>query len=280
MSMKKQWKTDAFRHAVQALWVLVSNSWLAGFAQGRIYSGKLKTVCLPGLNCYSCPGALGSCPIGALQAVLGSKDFKFSCYVAGFLVFLGALTGRFVCGWLCPFGLVQELLHKIPVKGKIKTFKGDKMLRLLKYVIFAVFVVLLPSVIRDLIGQGTPWFCKLICPAGTLQGGIPLLAASPMLRTAIGPLFWWKVALLALTALACLFIYRPFCKYLCPLGAVYALFNSIAVFRYKPDVHKCTRCGACKAVCGMNLDPVEQANHPECIHCGRCKKVCPHNAIR
>ena len=86
--MKKLWKTDAFRHAVQALWALVSNSWLAGFAQGRIYSGKLKTVCLPGLNCYSCPGALGSCPIGALQAVLGSKDFKFSCYVAGFLVFL------------------------------------------------------------------------------------------------------------------------------------------------------------------------------------------------
>lgn len=278
--MKKRFSLDVLRHAVQALWTLITNSWLTGFFQGRIYQGKLKLVCLPGLNCYSCPGALGSCPIGALQAVMGGRNFRFSFYVSGFLIFIGALTGRFVCGWLCPFGLVQELLHKIPFKWKIKTFKGDKVLRYAKYIVLAVFVVLLPSVLRDVIGQGTPWFCKLICPAGTLEGGLPLLASNETLRTAVGPLFYWKLALLLLTGLACLVIYRPFCKYICPLGAVYALFNPISVLRYKPDLHKCTHCGACKAVCGMNLDPVTQANHPECIHCGRCKKVCPHKAIR
>ena len=278
--MKKIWKLDGFRHAVQALWAIVTNSWLAGFAQGRIYTGKLKNLCLPGLNCYSCPGALGSCPIGALQAVLGSRDFKFSFYVTGFLVFIGALTGRFVCGWLCPVGLIQELLHKIPIQWKIRTFKGDKLLRYTKYIVLAVFVVLLPSVIRDIIGQGTPWFCKLICPAGTLEGALPLLMMDETLRTATGALFYWKLALLVLTLLACLVLYRPFCKYLCPLGAVYALFNPIAVLRYKPDMDKCTHCGACQAVCGMNIDPVAQANHPECIHCGRCKAICPHKAIR
>ena len=278
--MKKIWKLDGFRHAVQALWAIVTNSWLAGFAQGRIYTGKLKNLCLPGLNCYSCPGAWGACPIGALQAVLGSRDFKFSFYVTGFLVFIGALTGRFVCGWLCPVGLIQELLHKIPIQWKIRTFKGDKLLRYTKYIVLAVFVVLLPSVIRDIIGQGTPWFCKLICPAGTLEGALPLLMMDETLRTATGALFYWKLALLVLTLLACLFIYRPLCKYLCPLGAVYALFNPIAVLRYKPDMDKCTHCGACQAVCGMNIDPVAQANHPECIHCGRCKAICPHKAIR
>lgn len=280
MRMKKYWKLDGLRHAVQALWAILTNGYFAGFAQGRIYTGKLKNLCLPGLNCYSCPGALGSCPIGALQAVLGSKNFRFSFYVVGFLVFIGALTGRFVCGWLCPFGLIQELLHKIPAKWKVTTFKGDKILRYAKYIVLAVLVVLLPSVIRDVIEQGTPWFCKLICPAGTLEGALPLLAVDETLRTATGALFYWKLTLLIVTLLTYVVLYRPFCKYLCPLGAVYALFNPIAVLRYKPDLDKCTHCGACKAVCGMNIDPVEQANHPECIHCGRCKTICPHKAIR
>ena len=145
--MKKKkflFSLDGFRHAVQALWAFVTNSWLIGFFQGRIYQGKLKSICLPGLNCYSCPGALGSCPIGSLQAVLGSRNFRFSFYVVGFLIFIGALTGRFVCGWLCPFGLIQELLHKIPFKWKIRSFKGDKALRYVKYGVLLIFVVLLP----------------------------------------------------------------------------------------------------------------------------------------
>lgn len=102
------------RHGVQALWALLTNSYLAGFLQGKIYQGKLKTLCVPGLNCYSCPGAVGACPIGAMQAVIGSWNFKFAFYVAGFLMFVGGLMGRFVCGWLCPFGLIQDLLHKLP----------------------------------------------------------------------------------------------------------------------------------------------------------------------
>jgi polyferredoxin len=174
------------------------------------------------------------------------------------------------------------ILNLAPPSGlndKIKTFKGDKMLRLLKYVIFAVFVVLLPSVIRDLIGQGTPWFCKLICPAGTLQGGIPLLAASPMLRTAIGPLFWWKVALLALTALACLFIYRPFCKYICPLGAFYALFNRISLMRMELNENSCVHCRKCMVSCPMQVDVLKNINSAECIRCGKCAQVCPTGAI-
>ena len=101
------------RTAVQLGWTALTNGYAAGFAKGTIYKGELKRVCVPGLNCYSCPGALGSCPIGSLQAVLGDRDHWFSFYAVGFLLFIGALLGRFVCGWLCPFGLVQDLLHKI-----------------------------------------------------------------------------------------------------------------------------------------------------------------------
>ncbi len=271
----KEWK----RHGIQVLWAFLTNSYLLGFAQGKIYRGKLKNLCVPGLNCYSCPGAVGSCPIGAMQAVIGSWNFKFAFYVAGFLMFVGALLGRFVCGWLCPFGLIQDLLHKIPFLRKIDTFKGDKFLRKLKYLILLVFVILLPMFVVDILGQGAPYFCKLICPAGTLEGGIPLVLSNPSMQSAIGWLYAWKNVLLVLTIILSLLIYRPFCKYICPLGAVYSVFNPISVFRYRVDTEKCTDCGACAKVCKMQVNPAKTPNHPECIRCGACKKSCPAKAI-
>jgi len=267
------------RHGAQALWALLTNSYLVGFAQGKIYKGKLKNLCVPGLNCYSCPGAVGSCPIGSLQAVIGSWNFKFAFYVAGFLVFVGALVGRFVCGWLCPFGLIQDLLHKIPFPKKLKAFRGDKLLRKLKYVILLVFVILLPMFLVDVMGQGAPYFCKLLCPVGTLEGGIPLVLLNKSMHSALGWLYAWKNVLLAVTIILSIMIYRPFCKYICPLGAVYSVFNPISVFKYRVDESKCTHCGACARTCKMRVDPVQNANHPECIRCGLCKKVCPTGAI-
>lgn len=277
---KKDKKTSEWpRHRFQALWALLTNSFLIGFVQGKIYKGKLKNLCVPGLNCYSCPGAVGSCPIGSLQAVIGNWNFKFAFYVAGFLVFVGALIGRFVCGWLCPFGLVQDLLHKIPFPKKIKTFRGDKLLRKLKYVILAVFVILMPLYLVDIMDQGSPYFCKLICPAGTLEGGIPLVLLNKSMRRAIGWLYVWKNVLLAVTVLLSILIYRPFCKYICPLGAIYSVFNPISVFKYRVDKNKCTQCGACAKVCKMQVNPSKTPNHPECIRCGQCKKICPTGAI-
>ncbi len=277
---KKDKKTSEWpRHRFQALWALLTNSYLIGFVQGKIYKGKLKNLCVPGLNCYSCPGAVGSCPIGSLQAVIGNWNFKFAFYVAGFLVFVGALIGRFVCGWLCPFGLVQDLLHKIPFPKKIKTFRGDKLLRKLKYVILAVFVILMPLYLVDIMDQGSPYFCKLICPAGTLEGGIPLVLLNKSMRRAIGWLYVWKNVLLAVTVLLSILIYRPFCKYICPLGAIYSVFNPISVFKYRVDKNKCTQCGACAKVCKMQVNPSKTPNHPECIRCGQCKKICPTGAI-
>ncbi|WP_168356677.1 4Fe-4S binding protein [Petralouisia muris] len=270
-----EWK----RHKIQVLWALLTNSYLIGFFQGRIYRGKLKNFCVPGLNCYSCPGAIGACPIGAMQAVIGSWNFKFAFYVAGFLMFTGALMGRFVCGWLCPFGLIQDLLHKIPFYKKVETFKGDKLLRKLKYVIFTLFVIFLPMLCVDVLGQGAPYFCKLICPAGTLEGGIPLVFLNKSMQSAVGWLYAWKNVLLTLMIFLSVMIYRPFCKYICPLGAIYSVFNSTSVFRYQVDREVCTDCGICAKACKMQINPAKNANHPECIRCGVCKKACPVKAI-
>lgn len=279
MVKEKKRKSQSFRHRIQIIWALFSNSYLAGFVQGRIYKGRLKKLCVPGMNCYSCPGALGACPIGAMQAVIGSWNFKFAFYVAGFLMFVGALIGRFVCGWLCPFGLIQDLLYKIPFPKKIRSFRGDRLLRKLKYVILIVFVILMPMFLVDLLGQGSPYFCKLICPVGTLEGGIPLVLLNKTMRSAIGWLYTWKVIILAAVLLISVLIYRPFCRYICPLGAVYSVFNPISMFRYWVDKDKCINCGACAVSCDMGCDPLKNANSLECIRCGKCKQNCPTAAI-
>ena len=145
--------------------------------------------------------------------------------------------------------------------------------------ILILFVILLPMFLTDILGQGAPYFCKLICPAGTLEGGIPLVLLNPVMRSAIGWLYAWKNVLLIVIVLLSIVIYRPFCKYLCPLGAIYSVFNPISVFRYRVDREKCTGCGACTRACKMNCAPVKNANDPECIRCGLCKKACPTGAV-
>lgn len=270
--------TSDIRLIVQVVFTALTNGYMVGFLEGKIYQGSSKKVCVPGLNCYSCPGAIGSCPIGSLQAVLGSHDFKFSFYVIGFLMIIGSLMGRFVCGFLCPFGLVQDLLYKIPVK-KIKRVPFDRQLRYLKYVILVVFVIGMPLLLTDFTGNGTPWFCKTICPSGTLLAGIPLVSMNSGLQKTIGFLFGWKMGILILVIVASILIYRPFCKYLCPLGAIYGLFNRFSLYRYEVDADRCTKCGLCHRKCNMGVKVYEQPNSPECIRCGECRKVCPTKAI-
>ncbi len=267
------------RTCVQAAWTFLSNCYAVGFAEGKIYTGPLKHICFPGLNCYSCPGAVGACPIGSLQAVMGSWKFSVSLYVGGFLMLVGALLGRFVCGWLCPFGLVQDLLYKIPFIRKINRFPGDKVLRYLKYVILLVFVILMPLFVVDIVGQGAPAFCKYICPSGTLLGGIPLVFKNPALQAMVGFLFHWKVAILLVTVFLSILIYRPFCKYICPLGATYALFNRASLYRLRVDKDQCINCGLCAKACKMGVDPVKTPNSAECIRCGDCTKACPKGAL-
>lgn len=265
---------------VQIGFTALTNGYAAGFAEGKIYTGNTKALCVPGLNCYSCPGALGSCPIGSLQAVLGSRNYKFSFYVIGFLMLIGTALGRFVCGWLCPFGLVQDLLYKIPFVKKIRKLPGDRWLRWLKYVILAVFVIIMPLFVVDFIGQGSPWFCKLICPSGTLTAGIPLVALNPGLQAAVGWLFTWKVLILAVLICLSIVVYRPFCRYLCPLGAIYGWFNPIAFYRFRVDKQTCTECGACQKVCKLDIPVWKKPNSVECIRCGDCKNICPQKAIK
>ncbi len=268
------------RTIIQIVFAALSNSYYKGFLEGGIYKGASKSACVPGLNCYSCPGALGSCPIGAMQAVLSDRDYNFSLYAAGFIMLFGAALGRVVCGFLCPFGLVQDALDKIPFNHKIRRVAGEKYLKSLKYLILAVFVIILPAFIKNDFGSGDPWFCKYICPSGTFMAGWPLVMLNDGIRDAAGLLYAWKSFILIVLLLLSIVIYRPFCRYLCPLGAIYGLCNKISFYSYEIDQEKCTACGTCRQVCKFNLEVYKNPNSVECIRCGECIRGCPTTAIK
>ena len=182
---------------------------------------------------------------------------------------MGTILGRVVCGFLCPFGFIQELLYKLPTR-KIKKGKWSKILSKLKYVILILFVIILPLTLC------IPAFCKYICPAGTLEAGIPLVLMNKPLQELAGNLFIWKIVVLAAVVISAIVIFRSFCRFICPLGAFYSLFCRVAFVRIEVDEEKCNKCGVCVKTCKMD---VEQVGDHECIQCGECRGKCARCAI-
>ena len=263
------------RRIMQLYFGLLLNANLKGFISGNIYQGKSKIVCAPGINCYSCPGAVGACPLGSLQGSFSAEKSTIF-YVVGILLLYGILFGRMICGWICPFGFIQDLLYKIKTP-KVRKSPITRVLSFLKYVLLAVFVILIPVMyaFRD---TPLPAFCKYICPAGTLEGGLGLLsnAVNESYFSMLGPLFTWKFLLMVSILVSTVFIYRVFCRFVCPLGALYGLFNRFSLMGVKVNESKCTHCGLCVNRCKVDIRHV---GDQECIGCGDCIDACPTKAI-
>lgn len=274
---------ELIRKWVQLIAAFIMNgSWSFPFTR-TLYQGPLKVICAPGLNCYSCPAATSYCPIGSIQQLMGGLRFAlengqyyFGLYVVGSIGILGALFGRLICGWVCPFGFFQELLHKIPSRK----FMVPRLLRYAKYGFLIFFVVLFPLLLIDEFGSGHPWFCKFVCPAGTLEAGIPMLFLQPNLQNTVGLLFWNKFVIMILFIVWSVFASRPFCRTTCPLGAFYALFRKVRLVKLRLDEAKCTNCKACHHVCPMGVKFNESPDDAECISCLACmNRACKFEAI-
>ncbi|MDO4966287.1 MAG: 4Fe-4S binding protein [Lachnospiraceae bacterium] len=264
----------------QVAFFALTNGYIKGFTSGKIYTGNSKKLCVPGLNCYSCPGALYSCPVGSLQAVMSQKSYTVSLYIIGMLTAFGTVFGRFICGFMCPFGLVQDLLYKIPIMDKKKCIKGHKILKNVRYIILILFVILLPTFFVNAAGGGNPWFCEYICPSGTLFGAIPLLIVNKSLRALLRWRFFLKISILCLIVIISIKYYRPFCKYLCPLGLIYGWFNKFSFVRISYDKDKCNNCGACNNACKMGIDVKNNPNSCDCIRCFDCVHSCKEGALQ
>lgn len=216
-----------------------------------------KYIPVPVFNCYSCPLASFACPIGTLQHFIVLHKFPF--FTLGILFLAGILLGRFFCGWLCPFGFIQDLLYKIPTK---KLVIENRFATFIRWSIFIILVIIIPYITLE------PWFCKL-CPAGTLEAGIPQILLHPPLRSLIGFLFAIKIFILAIFIISSIFISRPFCRFVCPLGTILSVFNKISFYQLevKPT---CSQCGLCKPKCPVNIEVYEDPNSTHCIRCHEC----------
>lgn len=264
------------RRLIQVYAALLYNANVKGFITGNIYSSATtKYMCVPGLNCYSCPGAVGACPLGAMQNALSESGTRAPYYVIGIIVLFGLTVARAVCGFLCPVGLFQELVYKIrtPKLGKSAV---TRVLSYFKYVLLALAIAL--PLVFAVWNIPLPAFCKYICPAGTLGGAVMLLINpnNAGMFAQLGWLFTWKLVLLVVFVTASIFVFRFFCRFFCPLGAIYGFFNKFALIGVTVDKSGCTDCGLCVRHCKMD---VKRVGDHECINCGECMAVCPTKAI-
>lgn len=256
------------RHLTQLCASILYNGKFFGVSANVLNTDKL---CVPGLNCQYCPGAIAGCPLGTLQSIFAGDFLRLPFYLIASILLFALLLGRIICGWLCPFGLFFDLLYKLP-SPKLKKNNLTAKLTYLKYIIFAIFIVLIPGYMFFSKGQNFPAFCEELCPNG-------LINAVLMMATNTGFAFLYsdiKLVLALALIIASIFIFRPFCRFFCPLGAFYALFNKISAFAIQIDDSKCIGCNACQRTCLMDCQKVGDR---ECIACGKCKNVCPTKAI-
>ncbi|MBF0546859.1 MAG: 4Fe-4S binding protein [Candidatus Riflebacteria bacterium] len=283
------------RNIIQLIFSILINGNLKGFFNGSIFKGFSKRICIPVLNCYSCPGALFSCPLGAVQNVLAngfsevsagaSLKERFSAiasgipfFVIGILTFFGSLMGRATCGWACPFGYFQDLLNKFPGPK----LSAPKILRWGKFLALILLVVLFPLLITDAEKMGQPGFCKYLCPAGTLEGGalLPLYSINKSLRDQLGKLFVWKFSILVFFLIAMVVFKRPFCSWGCPIGAFLGMFNRISLLKLEINKTACINCNACNKVCPTGLNVIDEIDSSDCIKCLECRRICPVKAVK
>ncbi len=274
---------ERLRRSIQAVSALLLNGYWSFPLSRTIYQGNLKMLCSPGLNCYSCPAATTACPLGAIQNLMATlrpsweaARYHVGLYVLGWLGMIGGMVGRMPCGWVCPFGLLQDLLYKVPGR-KVRL---PDILSYGPYFFLAFGIFAAPALIIDEFGYGATWFCKLVCPAGTLEAGLPLLALQPALRAMVGYLFWIKLGILALFIACSILASRFFCRTTCPLGAIYSFFNHVSLFRLRYNPEKCTHCERCHHDCPMGIKVYESPNDRRCIRCLVClRESCEFGAI-
>ncbi len=258
------------RRACQCFGLFLTNLYISVFYTKTIYTGPFKSVCIPFLYCHACPTATFSCPIGALQHYAAIHTFPF--FLIGHLIVVGLLVGRMACGWLCPFGLMQELMYKV----KSKKIVLPKALNVLPYFTLIVLAILLPYFTTE------HWFSKL-CPIGTIVAGIPWVTWNPINPATgsltiepgtVGLLFYTKVILML--GIVSLFVYtkRPFCRYICPMGLFWSFFNKFSIMQLEVG-EGCTHCKSCRTLCPEDIEVYKNPNDKDCVRCLDCTK-CEH----
>jgi polyferredoxin len=221
---------------------------------------RMHNVCSPVFHCYSCPLATFACPIGVVAQFGALHLIPF--LAIGTLLLAGGLAGAFICGWLCPFGFLQDVLGKIPTRRvPLPRWTGYG-----RYVVLAGLVIAVPI----LLGSGHALFICRVCPVGALEGALPLnvglaLNAQPLVLPSLA-----KMAVVVLIVTAMFLTWRPWCRLFCPLGAIYGIMNRGSAVFLRLDRAGCTDCGRCARQCRYGVHPGRDPGDSRCIRCLEC----------
>jgi ferredoxin-type protein NapH len=258
-------KLQARRLWVQTAFLLV---WL------NPLGARFHGLCAPVFHCHACPLATFACPVGVLAHFSAFHMIPF--VTIGLLIVFGALVGSLFCGWACPFGLLQDLTARIPTrKFELPRWAGH-----FRFVVLGATVLAIPY----LFGEEHPLFICRVCPAGAIEAALP----SMVKQAATGqPVLWPSALKLTVTGIflvAILFIHRPWCRVLCPLGVIFASLNRVSAFFLRLDGDACTDCGRCTKLCKYNIAPEHSPNDLGCIRCLECTRcnlgaLVPHTIL-
>lgn len=262
----------AKRRFVQILATLLLTSNITFFTANGIFFGG---VCIPIIHCNACPLTWLACPIYTISEYIQFHAVPW--FALGLIAAFGALVGRFFCGWICPMGLLQDLLYLIPAPR----FRFPFSLRWIKY----AFLIVSVGAVAYWAGKDVLYFFCAYCPTATLEVVLP-----DMINRQDWALNTWRIirlSVLIFVLVIVVFNIRWFCKAMCPVGALVALANKFSLFSIRLDPAVCIHCGKCDRACPMDV-PVEVCSgtgravnrNSECIECLKCQQVCPVSAIR
>jgi ferredoxin-type protein NapH len=229
--------------------------------------------------------------------------------LASFLI-VGVLIGKSLCGWVCPFGFVQDLAGFLRRKQTDVSTRTHHTLIYGKYLILTIaMLVSLSYSISVLSGRGTGFAQALgifvqapftaLSPSETLFATLPkmiqgfrfsgwenLVSDITYGVSTLSPLFWIQFAIMVIVLVFVVYIPRSWCRYLCPHGAIMAIMNRFSFIGLRREPFKCEKgaCRSCVQVCPTRVPildlPWEKFSHPECIYCMKCADACPHKAIK
>jgi ferredoxin-type protein NapH len=251
-------KLQPYRLWIQTAFLLV---WLNPFGYQNF------NFCAPVFHCYACPLATFACPIGILAQFSAGTLAMIPFVTIGILIVTGALVGSLFCGWACPFGWLQDLAAKIPTpKFELPRWTGH-----FRFAVLGLLVLAIPH----FFGEHHPLYICRVCPAGGLEVALPNMVQ----QAAAGqPVVWpnaLKVAITAVFLIAIVFVRRPWCRVLCPLGVIFSSMNRASAFFLRLDRDKCVDCGRCKKLCNYNIEPDKSPNDLRCIRCLECTDCKP-----
>ncbi|MCK4365581.1 MAG: 4Fe-4S binding protein [Thermoplasmatales archaeon] len=237
--------------------------------------------CFPFFYCNACPAATSACPLRAIEVGVFNGEFKWKLITYPLLIIgtIGVLTGRAVCGWACPIGLLQRTTGRVPKKlkrkfpsiAKIGQHKIERYFRYTKYFVLIGLVVITPILIGFMFTD--------ICPVGVLTGTLPIMILNPS-KYVPNPFFHVALIVFILFFVLIFIIERGWCRYFCPVGALLAPFNKVSFLHISVNKEECIHCNVCSDECPMGIDIPNMHRNPECILCGKCINACPKNLIK